>query len=295
METPNDFNIFNITINLLNDCIKKWFQKHLPQEYVLGEFKECCTNQERDIINKSITIFKQQFTSKQYTNEEIIKSIIIYYYVSIVLPYYAANAAEEKYNFAIPIHENSNKNKTGPNNEKFTDEDETKYDFNTFFTEGVDNGLTYVIDNDNNTYEVFKKIITIDGQEYIRIEDTLTLIMYYMTPNGKIYKKTRIYEPGTTNAVEVMTQKPRDYFHCLDILYTPNIRQIIETITTSDDKWASDIRRLVMNLNSEPFKGGKTRKRRNTNKKHKKSKRLTKTQITNKQNNNKKRKSKKLY
>lgn len=293
MENTNDFNTFNATINLLNDCIKRWFQKNLPKEYALGEFKECCTNQERTIIDKSISIFKQQFTSQQYTNEEIIKSIIIYYYVSIVLPYYAANAAEEKYNFAIPIDETpknkTNKSDSNINNEKFTDEDETKYDFNTFFTEGVDNGLTYVIDNDNNTYEVFKKIITIDGQEYIRIEDTLTSVMYYMTPNGKIYKKTRVYEPGTTNAVEVMTQKSRDYFHCLDILYTPNIRQIIETITTSDDKWASDIRRLVMNLNSEPFKGGKKQKRKqqNTNKKYKK--------LTNKRKNNRKKKTKKLY
>ena len=58
MDSPNDINTFNITIQILNKCIKQWFQQNLPQEYALGEFKECCTNEERDIINKSVAIFK---------------------------------------------------------------------------------------------------------------------------------------------------------------------------------------------------------------------------------------------
>ncbi len=246
----NDKETFRITLAILNDCTKKWFQEFVPKEYSLGEFRPCCTNEEKNALEQSIFIFMQNNQQLNFTNEEIIKGIIIYYYVSIVLPYYAANSAEERYSVGYVIDENA----TG---------------FYKFFTEGVDDGKLYIIDNDENPYEAYRKVLTLDGKDYIRLIDTSTSGIYFMSIDGNIYKRVKKFDMDTHLMSEVMKRKTRDHYKCLDQLYTPNIRKVIDKITIGDEPWCSQIRRLIMDLNPEPFVGGKRRKKRK-NKKTKK-------------------------
>lgn len=241
---------FRITLAMLNDCTKKWFQEFVPKEHSLGEFKPCCTNEEKNVLEQSISIFMQNNANSAFTNEEIIKGIIIYYYISIVLPYYAANSAEEKYNVGYVIDENAK-------------------DFYKFFSEGVDDGKLYVIDNDQTPYEASRKILTIDGKDYVRLIDTTTFGIYFMSIDGNIYRRVKKFDMDTHIMTEVMKRKSRDHYDCFDQLYSPNVRKVIDKITIGDEPWCSQIRRLIMNLNPEQFVGGKQRKKR----KNKKTKR----------------------
>lgn len=252
----NDKEIFRITLAILNDCTKKWFQDFVPKEYSLGEFKPCCTNEEKAILEQSISIFLKNNQQLNFTNEEIIKGIIIYYYVSIVLPYYAANSAEERYSDAQIV-------------------DDSEQGFYKFFTEGVDDGKLYVIDNDQTPYEAYRKVLIIDEKEYIRLIDTSTSGIYFMSIDGKIYKRVKKFDMDTHIMSEVMKRKTRDHYKCLEQLYTPNIRKVIDKITIGNEPWISQIRRLIMNLNPEQFVGGKQRKKRKNKKtKRRRGKRL---------------------
>lgn len=249
----NSQQTFIITLALLNDCTLNWFQEFVPKKYSLGEFKPCCTNEEKAILEQCISIFLKNRQQLGFSNEEIIKGIIIYYYVSIVLPYYVANSSEERYSDAQIVND-------------------SEQGFYKFFTEGVDDGKLYVIDNDQTPYEAYRKVLTLDEKEYIRLIDTSTSGIYFMSIDGKIYKRVKKFDMDTHIMSEVMKRKTRDHYKCLEQLYTPNIRKVIDKITIGNEPWISQIRRLIMNLNPEQFVGGKKRKNKKT--KRRRGKRL---------------------
>jgi hypothetical protein len=247
-------------VEQLNNCTDKWFKENFPYEYQHGEFKPCCTNEETEALAKSINVLKTH--NSKYTDEEIAKGIIVYYYISIVLPYYMAHQADEKFVSA-------------------TTANEALKGFYSFIVFGTDNIHNYVIDNDGVVYEIYKKLVNIDGKDYLQIEDTETIEMFFMDSEGKIFKKTKDYNNSMVYTTKLV-KKPKNYFDCFDKLFksTPNSRRIVDMITISDSEWASYIRRTLMNFNSEPFQnGGKNRKtkiqmkRKNSRNKTKRTKR----------------------
>lgn len=252
----------------LNNCIDKWFKENFPKEYDQGEFKPCCTDQELEVLLHAINIFKTNI--EKYNDEEVAKGIIVYYYVSIVLPYYMAHQADQKFVSARVAND-------------------TLSGFYSFIMFGKDNIHNYVMDDDGVIYEVYKKLINIDENAYLQIEDTETMELFYKDIDGKIFKKNKNYNNSMVYTNKLV-KKPKNYFNCLDLFYgsKANARRIVDMITISDTDWASEIRRLLMNFNAEPFTGGKkrtnkkttnkrTNKRKNTNKKRINKKKTNKT------------------
>jgi hypothetical protein len=54
---------------------------------------------------------------------------------------------------------------------------------------------------------------------------------------------------------------------------THDVDELIRQITTSDEEWASQIRKIINNMNPEPFAGGKNRLKRRKTKRSNKSRR----------------------
>ena len=239
-------------IDQLNSCTDAWFKENFPKEYEHGEFKPCCTNEETNVILEAINIFRTSVPNGSYTDEEVAKGIIVYYYISIVLPYYMAHQADEKFVSASE----TNGQLAG---------------FYKYIIFGTDNKHNYVMDGDGTIYEIHTKLVNIGGRDYLPIEDTESVILFYMDSEGKIYKNTQVYDDESMSYTNKVIRKPKDYFNCIDLFLQskPNARRIIDIITISDAEWVSKIRRLIMDFNKEPFTGGKKQRkniRRQTNK-----------------------------
>ncbi len=90
MEEIKDY--IKFMVNILNDCITKYYKILFPDELDMGEFEKCCNEEELDILEKCYNRYKENdnITNDGQTNIfSILKAIIIYYYYIQVLEYYA--------------------------------------------------------------------------------------------------------------------------------------------------------------------------------------------------------------
>jgi len=112
--------------------------------------------------------------------------------------------------------------------------------------------------------EVLKRAINIAKQNVsfrIEIVYAAIIIYYYVSIVLEYYI-----------AIEEDTKDSK----CLDNIkrvYGPDVNTLITQITTSDEEWASQIRRLINNMNEEQFTGGKFKRKRS-------KRRITKRRIT---------------
>ena len=73
--------------------------------------------------------------------------------------------------------------------------------------------------------------------------------------------------------VEYNTYTGSCYYYLKKEYGEDNVDELIRQITTSDEEWASQIRKIINNMNPEPFAGGKIRLKRRKTKRSKKSRR----------------------
>jgi hypothetical protein len=122
----------------------------------------------------------------------------------------------------------------------------------------------YFQDNDNNVYAYFYEEGD-DTKNYIEVVDK----------NGQIYyvsNKNRQTDPYIYDDEEGENKtKLQNSMDCLEkILSTKKSKDYYNLFVTSDEKWVSEIRRIIINMNPEPFKGGKQRIMKRTLKNRKK-------------------------
>ena len=73
--------------------------------------------------------------------------------------------------------------------------------------------------------------------------------------------------------------------NCLEIiLKTKKSKDYYQLFYTSEETWVSEIRRIILNMNPEEFKGGKRRNMKKTKRTLKKNKRILKKTRKNKKN-----------
>ena len=212
-----------------NNCIINWFKKnkYLEENFALGEFKGCCSEDEVEIIKTCITIFLENYDNQNnYDINDIARGIIGYYYATMVLEYYIMNR-EGVINTLIEITENGEYLDNFGNKYKKID----AYDYanvkrkynNVIMTTQLEKISSDGKKSDNKKY-------------YADMSEGLPCLLYILNSlNGKL--------------MYVKPKKEYD-FSCFQVFFfRTQSKQIMEFITLNNEKWVSDIRRILLNLN----------------------------------------------
>lgn len=88
-------------VDEFNECLTQYYMEVWPDEYEIGEFTRCCDESEKNLIKECYEIYRQH---DKYTADTIaLKAIILFYYSSQVLEYYALDEEKgnEEYNRCI--------------------------------------------------------------------------------------------------------------------------------------------------------------------------------------------------
>ncbi len=243
METINiKTMIIGESINL-NECIKKWYNKHIPDD--LEEFTGCCNEDETNMLIKCYNIIREK-SKLDYNKRDIIQGLVAYYYNAMILENYVQRYSDEKYLKIV------NDIKESPE-------------------------VDVLIDNDDIEYLDVLSEHPPDAK-YVRIYQIFS-------PKTKFYvNKDRtndpyIYKDNEGKKKVLMST----YINCIENMFKSKMaKDIYNLCIHSDEEWASEIRRLVLNMNTEPFegyKGGKHRTNCKHRRKSKKNRRKSKKNI----------------
>jgi hypothetical protein len=226
----------NEIIQKLNECVKTWYINYLP-EYK-SHFTPCCTKDEIKNILDCYFIAINIFDNKKddNINEDIIKALIVYYYMLMVFENYIYHYIDEKYLKIVDEQYSEDKNKK-------------------IFIDNIDNIYEYYICKDNDS-------------ENIEIYDPFSKKKYYVSKNRKNNKY--IYKDSNCKQKTII----EDHMNCLEhILDTEESKKYYKELFLSDKEEVSYIRQKFLNMNKKNFKGGKnTKKYKKKNKKTKKNK-----------------------
>lgn len=223
----------------LNECITEWYRKNFPDDIV--DFKGCCDEDEIKLLIKCYNIFSKKY-NLQVLDNDVIKALLMYYYIVVVFENYVHHFIDKKY-LKIVNEEKSDDVRKPPNLYFFTDNDDNIY---THYRTKYDDIDPYSeIENPFNNEEL-----------YIRSnKDNLRKTDPYIYKDDKLKKK-------------VITE---NYMNCLEnMLTTDKSKKYYELLYMGSEDWISEIRGLILNMNTELFeghKGGKNYEKKNTKKK----------------------------
>lgn len=229
----------------LNSCLTEWYHNVFPDD--LDEFKGCCNEDEINLLITCYMIYSEHNSELlESLDKHFIKALVAYYYMIVVFENYIYNYIDEKY-LRIVKEEDSQV----PNNKIFTD-------------------------NDDNIYAYYWTKWDKD-EKYIEVKDPFKRTSYYVSNTDRIadpyfYKDKR-------GKIKI---KLREHMDCLEnILNTRKSKEYYKIFFESQEDWISRIRRIILNMNIEPFegfRGGKSKTLKNNKKikNNKKNKRITK-------------------
>jgi hypothetical protein len=219
----------------INECITEWYNTNFPDD--LDEFKGCCDEDEINVLIKCYKIFSENKNS-QFLDYDIINALLMYYYVTVIFEDYVNQYIDEKY--LKIVSEEKSKNPRNPN-------------------------LYLLIDNNNNIYTYYwTKYDDEDPYPYIEIEDPVKDKEFYARNKGRETDRYIYQDENLTKKV-----KTEKHMNCLEnMLTTKKSKEYYDLLSRGDAHWISQIRRLVLNMNTELFEGHKGGK--NFTKKNKK-------------------------
>ena len=225
----------------LNKCIRKWYDIYLPND--LEHFKGCCDKDEINLLIKCYNIFSEN-KKLQFLDYDVIKALLMYYYIVVVFENDINYFIDKKY-LKIVDEEKSNNVKT-PN-------------------------LYFFTDNDDNEYTYYW---TNDVEPYIEIEDPDNDTVFYARNTGRETDPYIYQDKELKNKV-----KSKQHINCLEnMLTTEKSKEYYNLLYRGSEDWISQIRRLILNMNTELFEGHKGGKK-NTKKNTKKNKRNLKKYV----------------
>jgi hypothetical protein len=208
---------------ILNNCVENWYKRHL-EEADKQDFTGCCNEDEINLLIKCYNIFSEN-NDLQSLDTNAVKALIAYYYMLVVFEYYMNRYIGIQYL-------------------KIVKEQQPK--------DPKDQKDRYFQDNDNNVYAYFYEEGD-DKKNYIEVVGINGQIYYVSNKNRENYPY--IYKDKKGNKI-----KSQPDMYCLrKILSTKESKDYYNLFVRSDEKWVSEIRRIILNMNPEPFKGGKQR------------------------------------
>jgi hypothetical protein len=219
----------------LNKCVKEWYKTNLESDD-LQEFQGCCNEDEINLLIRCYNIFSEK-KKLESLDKDFIRALVAYYYNLIVFENYMHEFIGEKYL-------------------KIVDEYPSKVPNNKIFTDNNDNIYAYYW----NKYD--------NEENYIEVKDEINRKKYYVS--NKDRKADPYFYQDKEGKIIVVLQQ---HMNCLEnILDTENSKEYYKLLYKNDEDWISQIRRIILNMNSEPFeghKGGKKgMKKKNTTKKN---------------------------
>jgi len=220
---------------ILNDCFKKWSERHLEEHEKL-DFTGCCNEDEINLLIKCYNIFSEN-NDLQSLDTNAVKALIAYYYMLVVFENYIIDFISIQYLEIV----------------KEQKPKEPKDSKDRYFQDNNDNVYAYFYEEGDDT-ENYIKVVNTEGQKYyVSNKNRVTDPYIYKDKKGK-------------NKI-----KSRPDMYCLrKILSTKESKDYYNLFYKSDKKWVSQIRRIILNMNPEPFNGGKQRIMKRTLKNRKK-------------------------
>ena len=203
--------------NKLNKSITEWYNTNYPEDLI--EFTGCCDKDEINLLTKCYNIFSKN-KNVQNINDDIIRALLMYYYIVIVFEDYVHRYIDEKY--VKIVYEDKYSDSQKPNMYLFTD-------------------------NNGNTYTYHWSRFNI--KPYIEIKDQATNEEYYARNKGR-ETDTYIYRDKKLN----IKIKSEQHMNCLDnMLTTEKSKEYYNLLYRGDGDWISQIRKLILNMNTEHF------------------------------------------
>jgi len=208
---------------ILNNCVENWYKRHLEEDDK-QDFTDCCNEDEINLLIKCYNIFSKN-NDLQSLDTNAVKALIAYYYMLVVFEYYMNRYIGIQYL-------------------KIVKEQQPK--------DPKDQKDRYFQDNDNNVYAYFYEEGD-DTENYIKVINAEGKIYYVSNKNRETYPY--IYKDKKGNKI-----KAQPDMYCLrKILSTKESKDYYNLFVRSDKKWVSQIRQIILNMNPEPFEGGKQR------------------------------------
>jgi hypothetical protein len=171
----------------------------------------------------------------QSLDNDGVKALVAYYYIIVVFENYMYDFIGKKY--LRIVHEEKSENPRNPN-------------------------LYLLTANNDNIYAYYWT--KYDDEPYIEIEDQ-SHNKFYARNTGRETDKYVYQDKQLKKKVKL-----EQHMNCLEkILTTEKSKNYYKLFYKSDEEWVSQIRRIILNMNIEPFvshKGGKKRKIKNTKK-----------------------------
>jgi len=209
---------------ILNNCVEEWYEINL-EPHDKADFTGCCNEDEINLLIKCYNIFSKN-NDLQSLDTNAVKALIAYYYMLVVFEYYMNRYIGIQYLKIVKEQQ--------PEDPK-------------------DQKDRYFQDNDDNVYAYFYEEGD-DTKNYIEVVGNNGQIYYVSNENRKNDPYIYDDEEGKNKT------KLQNSMDCLEkILSTKESKDYYNLFVTSDEKWVSEIRRIIINMNPEPFKGGKQR------------------------------------
>lgn len=233
----------------LNKCITEWYRKNFPDDLV--DFKGCCDKDEINLLITCYNIFSEN-ENLQVLDYHVIKALIMYYYIVVVFEDYVHRFIDKKY--LKIVNEEKSVDARKPNLYLFTDNDSNIYTY--YWTKYDDEPYIEIEYNDNHNMKF-----------YVRNQGRET--------DPYIYKDNKLKK-------KVITE---NYMNCLEnMLTTEKSKEYYDLLYRGSEDWISQIRRLILNMNTELFEGHKGGKKilKNTKKNKRNLKKYVKKSRKNK-------------
>jgi len=237
-----------------NKCIEEYYKEKLFEDD-LKDFQPCCNEDEINLLIRCYKIFSENKHS-QSLDIDFIRALLAYYYMLIVFENYIHDLAGNKYLKIVDEIDIPRKLNDGRIQENKAFRDNKDNDYVYYWTE------YHYKDN------------------YIEVQDPYTRERYYLS------NKDRETNPYVYSDFKLKNKiKISDHMNCLEIiLKTKKSKDYYQLFYSSEETWVSEIRRIILNMNPEEFKGGKRRNMKKTKRTLKKNKRILKKSRKNKKN-----------
>ena len=209
---------------ILNNCLEEWYKINLDPDDI-KDFEGCCNEDEMNLLLRCYNIFSENTNLRSFDND-VVKSLVAYYYMLTVFESYLYEFIGKKYL-------------------RIVDEEPSEVPNNKIFTDNNGNKWAYYW----NKYD--------DDEDYIEVENMSNKNSYYVSnKNREADPYFYFYEDGSRRV-------KFQYMNCLEkILTTKKSRDYYKLLYKSDEEWVSQIRRIILNMNTEPFEGHKGGKQR---------------------------------
>ena len=212
----------------LNQCITEWYNKFFSPEDLKHDFQGCCNSIEKQTLIECYKIMHEAVHSNTHElngirNENIMPALIEYYYKTQVLEYYVMQFEDLKYQKII-------------NHYDIEPRDLVKLTVYADNNSGILYRLHSPQEDKHNYYSLFEKKPN-DIEAYV--SNNIVSDPYVYT--DKQLKRKRMYE---------------ERFQCFDKYHNSEIIKLVKLITNSNEDWATNVRKIIMNFNDEDFHGG---------------------------------------